>query len=136
MSRDGRLATSAIVGFSTLLPGFALEALWRSPEALRSTSQWVAALIVPATLAVALMVALLVRSFSRPTRPFPLVALAVGATLGFFVGRMLVAPVWGVAFATRGTGVQALAFLQVAIAATAGAYASTRAAQASARRAT
>ena len=133
MRRDGLLATSAIVGFSTLLPGFALEALWRSPEAWRSTSPWVAALTVPATLAVAFTAAVLLRSFRRRAREVPLVALAAGATLGFVVGRMLVAPVWGLAFASRGVGVQVLAFLQVAVAATAGAYATTRAALASAR---
>lgn len=134
MSRNDGIATSVVVGLSTLLPWLALQVLSRWPYAWWSTAQWVGASIVPATLAVAFLAAVLLRAFWRPARPFPLIALAAGATLGFFVGRMLVAPVWGVAFATRGIGVQVLAFLQVAVAAAIGAYASARAAQASAAR--
>jgi hypothetical protein len=134
MSRNDGIATSVVVGLSTLLPWLALEILSQRPHSWRATAQWAGASIVPATLAVAFLAAVLVRAFWRPARPFPLLALAAGATLGFFVGRMVVAPVWGVAFATRGIGVRVLAFLQVAVAAAIGAYASARAAQAAARR--
>jgi hypothetical protein len=134
MIRNSRIATSVVVGLSTLLPWLALAILSRWPHVWRATEQWAGASIVPATLAVAFVAALLLRAFWPPARTVPLIALAAGATLGFFVGRTLVAPVFGVAFATRGAGVQLLAFLQVAVAASVGAYASTRAAQASARR--
>ena len=134
MSRNGRMTTSVVVGLSTLLPWLALVILDRWPRVWPSTAQWIGALIVPATLAVAFIAAVLVRALWPPARAVPLIALAAGATLGFFVGRMLVAPVWGVALASRGVGVQVLAFLQVAVVAAVGAYASARAAQAPARR--
>ena len=136
MSRNGRIATSVVVGLSTLLPWLALEVLYRWPHVWRATASWAGAFIVPATLAVAFLAAVVVRACWRPAGAVPLIALAAGATLGFFVGSTLVGPVFGVGFARRGVGVQALAFLQVALAATVGAYASTWAAQASSRRPT
>jgi hypothetical protein len=136
VSGNGRIATSVVVGLSTLLPWLAIVLLSRWPHAWRSTDQWAGALVLPATLAVAFLAAVLVRAFWRPARVVPLVALAAGATLGFFVGRTLVGPVFGLTFASRGIGVQVLVFLQVAVAAIAGAYASTRMAQASASRST
>src|SRR6185503_6678204 len=87
MSRSDGIATSVVVGLSTLLPWLALEVLSRGPQAGWSTAQWVGASIVPATLAVAFLAATLLRAFWRPARPFPLIALGCGATLGFFVGR-------------------------------------------------
>jgi hypothetical protein len=123
------MSASVVVGLSTLLPWLALQILSRRPHGWWSTAPLVGASIVPATLVAAFLAVVILRALWPPARAFPLVALAAGASLGFVAGRMLVGPVWGLAFAARGIAVQVLAFLQVAVAATLGAYASARAAQ-------
>jgi hypothetical protein len=107
-----------LTGVATVVPALVAEEVLTTPAA---AARW-PPLMLPMSLGAALIAVTVARLIVKGTGPWSTVALAGGATLGFFVGRTAFHSLWSAGFATPGRPLaKAAAVLAVAAAAALGA---------------